>query len=168
MYEWERLVCQIWAGGGSLCEGRGNCLKYLKSGWNRKERSGNKNFKKLGGGGGGQTGLRGGCLKKVGLELPCKLWIYQHIHAISSICSSFFFNKMLLSTQSNAFLRPVTMLYANLSWSIIFLILSIRFIMACVVEEFFAKPNYLRQKVLCCLACVCYFVKTYDTSDLII
>ena len=75
---------------------------------------------------------------------------------------------MLLSTQSNAFLRPVTMLYANLSWSIIFLILSIRFIMACVVEEFFAKPNYLRQKVLCCLACVCYFVKTYDTSDLII
>ena len=139
----EKGWCQIWAGGSSLCEVRGNCLKYLKSGWNKKW--------------GGRTGLSGGCLKKVGLELPYKLWIYQHIHAIS-----------MLSTQSNAFLRPVTMLYANLSWSIIFLILSIRFIMACVVEEFFAKPNYLRQKVLCCLACVCYFVKTYDTSDLII
>ena len=28
-----------------LCEGGGNCLKYLKRGWNRKERRGNKYFK---------------------------------------------------------------------------------------------------------------------------
>ena len=29
-----------------LHEGRRNCLKYLKSGWNRKEGKGNKDFKK--------------------------------------------------------------------------------------------------------------------------
>ena len=29
-------------------EGGGDCLKYLKSGWNRKEGSGNKDFKKGG------------------------------------------------------------------------------------------------------------------------
>ena len=44
-----------------LREGGGNCLKYLERGWNRKEGRGHKDFKK-----GGQTGLRGGCLKKGG------------------------------------------------------------------------------------------------------
>ena len=34
--------------GGSLREGGGNCLKYLRRGWNRKEGSGNKNVKKGG------------------------------------------------------------------------------------------------------------------------
>ena len=28
-----------------LREGGGNCIKYLKRGWNRKEGKGNKNFK---------------------------------------------------------------------------------------------------------------------------
>ena len=31
-----------------LREGGGNCIKYLKRGWNRKEGKGNKNFKKEG------------------------------------------------------------------------------------------------------------------------
>ena len=35
--------------GGSLCEGGGNCLKYLKRGWNRKDWCGNKSFQKGGG-----------------------------------------------------------------------------------------------------------------------
>ena len=44
-----------------MLEGRGNCLKYLKMGWSRKEGRGNKDFKK-----GRQAGSRGGCLKKRG------------------------------------------------------------------------------------------------------
>ena len=42
-------------------EGGGNCLKYLKRGWNRTEGRGHKDYKKE-----GQAGSRGGCLKKVG------------------------------------------------------------------------------------------------------
>ena len=49
-----------------LREGGGNCLKYLKKGWNRKEGRGNEDFKK----GGGKAGSRGGCLKKGGQEPP--------------------------------------------------------------------------------------------------
>ena len=41
--------------GGFLHESEGNCLKYLKRGWNRKKWCGNKNFKK-----GRQAGLKGG------------------------------------------------------------------------------------------------------------
>ena len=41
-------------------EGGGNCLKYLKRGWNRTEGRGHKDFKKRG----VQAGSRGGCLKK--------------------------------------------------------------------------------------------------------
>ena len=48
-----------------LCEGRGNCLKYLKRGWNKKEGRGNRDFKKRSG---GQAGSRGGCLKKGTVE----------------------------------------------------------------------------------------------------
>ena len=39
----------------------GNCLKYLKRGWNRKEGKGNKDFKRRG----EQAGPRGGSLKKI-------------------------------------------------------------------------------------------------------
>ena len=39
--------------------GVGNCLKYLKRGWNRKEGRGNKDFKK-----GEQAGSRVGALKR--------------------------------------------------------------------------------------------------------
>ena len=46
-------------------EGGGNCLKYLKRGWKRKEGRGNKDLKK-----GGKAGPRGGCLKKVGAGTP--------------------------------------------------------------------------------------------------
>ena len=44
-----------------MCEGRGNCLKYLKREWNRTAERGHKDFKK-----GGQAGSGGGCLKKGG------------------------------------------------------------------------------------------------------
>ena len=37
----------------------GDCLKYLKRRWNRKEGRGNKDFKK-----GAQAGSRDGCLEK--------------------------------------------------------------------------------------------------------
>ena len=50
-----------------LREDGGNCLKYLKRGWNRKERRGHKDFKGVGEGGGvegGEAGSRGECLKK--------------------------------------------------------------------------------------------------------
>ena len=39
----------------------GDCLKYLKRGWNIKEGRGHKNLKQ-----GGQAGSRGGCLKRWG------------------------------------------------------------------------------------------------------
>ena len=42
-------------------DGGGNCLKYLKKGWNSKEGKKHKNFKK-----GGQAGSSGGCLKMGG------------------------------------------------------------------------------------------------------
>ena len=42
-------------------EGRGNCLKYLKRGWNRKEGRGHRDFKK-----GDKLGQRG-------VELPDEL-----------------------------------------------------------------------------------------------
>ena len=47
-----------------MLEGGGNCLKYLKRGWNRTEGKGHKDFKKEG----GQAGSRGGYLKKKGGE----------------------------------------------------------------------------------------------------
>ena len=47
-----------------LREGRGNCLKYLKRGWNRKEGRRNKDFEK----GKGELGQGVGALKKGGLE----------------------------------------------------------------------------------------------------
>ena len=56
-----------WSDQGSkdLREDEGNCLKYLKTGWNRKERRGHKDFKGVGGGvGWRQAGSRGECLKK--------------------------------------------------------------------------------------------------------
>ena len=43
-------------------EGGGNYLKYLKREWDRKEGRRNKDFKKRG----GESGSRGGCLKKGG------------------------------------------------------------------------------------------------------
>ena len=44
-----------------MCEGGGNCLKYLKREWNRAEGRGHKNIKR-----GRQTGSRGGFYKKGG------------------------------------------------------------------------------------------------------
>ena len=48
-------------------EDGGNCLKYLKRGWNRKERGGHKDFKGGGeGGGGGKLGQGVKALKRGG------------------------------------------------------------------------------------------------------
>ena len=47
--------------------GGGDCIKYFKRGWNRKDGRRNKDLKKV-----GQAWSRGGCLKKGGLE-PYKL-----------------------------------------------------------------------------------------------
>ena len=44
----------------------GNCLKYLKKGWKRKDGRGNKDLKK-----GGQAGSRGGCSKKAEVAGTC-------------------------------------------------------------------------------------------------
>ena len=48
----------------------GNCLKYLKRGWNRKEGKGYKDFKK----GGGKLSQGVGALKRGRLEPPYELW----------------------------------------------------------------------------------------------
>ena len=54
-------------------EGGGNCIKYLKRGWNRNEGRGNKDFKKRGGKlGHGVSALKRG--ERGGLEPPYKLW----------------------------------------------------------------------------------------------
>ena len=59
---------------GFLCGGGGNCLKYFKGGWNKKEWSGSKKFKS---GRSGKAGLRGACLKKgEGMEPLYELWVY--------------------------------------------------------------------------------------------
>ena len=56
--------------------GGGNCLKYLKRGWNRKEGREPKILKR---------GTRGvGALKKGGLEPPYKLFTHTYIYCISS------------------------------------------------------------------------------------
>ena len=55
----------------ALCEGGGNCLKYLKRGGTERRGGKTKILKK----GGGQAGSRGGCLRKGGgtLEPPYEL-----------------------------------------------------------------------------------------------
>ena len=58
------LVGRISVGGNCVRVGGGGvCEKYLTRGWNRKEGRGNKYFKKE-----VQSGSRGECLKKGGLE----------------------------------------------------------------------------------------------------
>ena len=46
-------------------EGGGNCVKYLKKGWNRKEERGDKKFK-TNGEGGGRSYVKGWVPKKGG------------------------------------------------------------------------------------------------------
>ena len=52
-----------------LHEDGGNCLKYLKRGWNRKEGKGNKDFKK-----GGKLGQGMGALER-GAGIPLQTMI---------------------------------------------------------------------------------------------
>ena len=51
-----------------LCEGGGDCLKYLKREWNRKDGRKTKILKR-----GGQARSMSGCLKKGELEPPYEL-----------------------------------------------------------------------------------------------
>ena len=59
------MVGQIRPGGDCVRVG-GNCLKYLKRGWNRKAGRETKIVK------GGQAGSSGGCLKKGGAGTPLR------------------------------------------------------------------------------------------------
>ena len=65
----------------------GNCLKYLKKGWNRKEGKGNKDLIK----GGRQAGPRSGCLKKGGLEPPHELWTLHFLKQFLILPNPHFF-----------------------------------------------------------------------------
>ena len=56
-------------------DGGGDCLKYLKRGWNKKEGRGNKDFEK----GGGQAGSRGWCLKRGGGSNPLTNYVYIYL-----------------------------------------------------------------------------------------
>ena len=60
-----KFVGQIRGVGDCVRVGGGDRLKCLKTGWNRKEWKGNKDFKKR-----RQAGSRGGCLKKGGAGTP--------------------------------------------------------------------------------------------------
>ena len=53
----------------------GNCLKYLNRGRNRKERRGNKDFKK----GGGKLGQGVGALKRGGTGTPLRTMHLNHV-----------------------------------------------------------------------------------------
>ena len=62
-----------------MCEGGGNCLKYLKRGWDRKEGRGHKDFKK-----GGKLGQGVGTLK--GLRTMEKVSVHINVCMSKIIC----------------------------------------------------------------------------------
>ena len=81
-----------------LREGGGNCLKYLKRWWNRKEGKGNKGFKK-----GAQAGSRGGCIKKGdggGAGTPLRT---MNLYKNSSDSTKFYVKNEKKKSQSMAF-----------------------------------------------------------------
>ena len=73
-------------------EGGGNCLKYLKRVWNRKEGRGLKDFKK-----GGKLGQEVVVLKKGGDWNPLTNYDYQADHISSNLLKAVF-HKFLWST----------------------------------------------------------------------
>ena len=74
-------------------EDGGNCPKYVKREWNRKEVKENKDLKKMGG---GQTGLRGGCLKRGGLKPPYELCFMRQLMSVRHNESSQFIDLIKL------------------------------------------------------------------------
>ena len=70
-------------------EGGGNYVKYLISGWNRKERRGNKKFKK-----GSNLDQVVGALKRGGggLEPPYKQWLLQFAETYVLLETDFMLN----------------------------------------------------------------------------
>ena len=79
-----------------MCEGGGNCLKYLKRGWNRKEGKGHKDFKK---GGGGKLGQWVGALKRGWLEPPYELF---HVF-LGFYCKVLYFGANSMETEDKTF-----------------------------------------------------------------
>ena len=59
-----------------LHEGGGNCVKYLKRGWNRKEGRENKDFQ--GGRGGGKPGQGVGTFKRREARTPLRTMLHLH------------------------------------------------------------------------------------------
>ena len=99
-----------------LHEGGGNCLKYLKRGWNRKEGRRNKDFKD-----GEQTGSRGGwgALKREGWNpltnyvsflggAPTSVTFFIHLSVCLSACCAPYLRK---HTSSNLHLW-----YTHVKW----------------------------------------------------
>ena len=80
-----------WIRAGEDWRGWGDCLKYLKRGWNRKEGRGSKDFKK---GGGGKLGQGVGALKRRGWNPPTNYELFiekcpsgtQHFTAFLQDC----------------------------------------------------------------------------------
>ena len=71
-------------------EGRGDYLKYLKRGWNRKEGRGHKDLKKV-----GQAGSMGGCLKEEGgLEPPYELYLFIFKFTLKYMLENVYINKI--------------------------------------------------------------------------
>ena len=63
-------------------EGVGNCLKYLKRGWNRKEGRGNKDLKKM-----GNLGQGVGALKR-GTGTPLRTMVSIQLETSPSVVTS--------------------------------------------------------------------------------
>ena len=70
-----RKVGWSYLGRKGLREGGGNCLKYLKRGWNEKEGREDRGETKVSTRGGGQAGSRGGFLK-MGAGIPLRTMGY--------------------------------------------------------------------------------------------
>ena len=96
----ERLVGWIRAGG--ICVRMGdNCLKYLKSGWNRTKERGHKDFKK-----GGTSCVKEWVPYKQGVEPPYELWCCTYelmrqvkvssTQLISEVCLAIYLRKLNL------------------------------------------------------------------------
>ena len=82
------MAGQIRAGGIYLRVG-GNCLKYLKRGWNRAEGRGHKDFQK------GKLGQGVGVLKQGGAGTPLRTMIMQRF--VQNLCNPGIFRTVACS-----------------------------------------------------------------------
>ena len=124
-----------WSGSRGLLEGGGgDCQKYLKRAWNRKQGRGNKDFKK-----GRQAGSMGGCLKKRGTGTPLRTmgkgrWFISGCEWDTGWVFSYFFIVFVLQ-----FLDVITLVLLNRytrAWVLLCL-----FLCPCVVFFVFGPFN---------------------------